>query len=229
MRESIRSAYAKAAPQQKKDEVTQLLSTMTKKATSPREKRKNALPAKRMTKEERREKYTTLARQRRDAKLQRERSRQLTCFKCRKHGHAASSCPSASSSNNLCYKCGSTEHTLSACAKVRKGERAVDMDLPFATCFVCEQKGHLASQCERNERGIYVNGGSCRTCGSTKHRANDCPEQKKRSKQRDKAEPTEHEEAMANEVLLHGKGDEQPERKEEAPEVQEKKRRVVKF
>jgi zinc finger CCHC domain-containing protein 9 len=102
------------------------------------------------------------------------------------------------------------------------------MDLPFATCFVCNEKGHLASQCDQNERGIYVNGGSCRTCGSIKHRATDCPE-KNKSKQQDKAEPTEQEVAMANEGLLHGQGDEQPERKEETPKVQQKKRRVVKF
>lgn len=184
-----------------------------------------------MTKEERREKYTAIARQRRDAKHEREKSRRVTCFKCRQHGHAASSCPSSSEKEHLlCYKCGSTEHTLSKCPKVRKGQRVVEMKLPFATCFVCHQKGHLASQCEQNERGVYVNGGSCRICGSTRHLSTDCPENRK-YKEKKKTEPTEQEEAMANEGLLHGKGDEQPEgqEKEAAAQAQPKKRRVVKF
>jgi len=202
--------------------------TMTKKVTTPRKKRKHEAKQK-MTKEERRLKYTQIAHQRRDAKAQRERAHHLTCFKCRRKGHLASSCPEASVDDNVCYKCGSTEHSLSSCPKVCKGERVVEMNLPFATCFICNEKGHLASQCQQNERGIYVNGGSCRTCGSTKHRATDCPE-KKKSKQT-KEEPNEEEEARANEALLHGQGDEQLERKEKAtPKVVEpKKRRVVKF
>jgi zinc finger CCHC domain-containing protein 9 len=104
------------------------------------------------------------------------------------------------------------------------------MELPFATCFICNTKGHLASQCQQNEKGIYINGGSCRTCGSTKHRASDCLE-KKQSEPKRSDEPTEEELAMANEALLHGQGDEQLERKFEPkakPAVQQK-RRIVKF
>lgn len=201
---------------------------MTKKVTTSRKNRKHA--KQKLTKEERRAKYTKIAHDRRDKKMQRERARHLTCFHCRQRGHLASNCPEADASENICYKCGSTEHSLSACPKVRKGERAVEMDLPFATCFVCKEKGHLASQCQQNERGIYVNGGSCRNCGSTKHRANDCPDKKKTSKNSDNDEPTEEEEAMANEALLYGQGDEQPEQKREADtKVPTKKRRVVKF
>ena len=206
--------------------------TMTKKVTTPRKKKKkttmNVKP--KMTKEERRLKYTALAVERRDAKAQRQRARHLTCFQCRQKGHLASSCPEASSSDNkICYKCGSTEHSLNVCPNVQQGERIVEMDLPYATCFICHVKGHLASQCQRNERGIYVNGGSCRTCGSTKHRANDCPEKKTpKHKSHHSKEPTEEEEARANEALLNGQGDEQPEQKREA-KVVHKKRRVVKF
>ena len=74
---------------------------------------------------------------------------------------------------------------------------------------------HLASQCQQNEKGINVNGGSCRTCGSTKHRAADCPEKKKQTKKDDEPPDREEEQATSNEALLHGHGDEQPERKQE--------------
>lgn len=207
---------------------------MTKKVTTLRNKRKHFAPApkKKLTKEERRAKYTKIAHDRRNKKVERERARHLTCFKCRQVGHLASSCPESTSSesnNKICYKCGSTEHALMKCPKVKKGERVVEMDLPFATCFVCQEKGHLASQCRQNERGIYVNGGSCRTCGSTKHRATDCPEKNKSSKSSASNEPTEEEEAKANEALLHGQGDEQPERQDDKKQAPKKKRRVVKF
>jgi Zinc knuckle len=108
------------------------------------------------------------------------------------------------------------------------GEKRSLTDIPYATCFVCGEKGHLASQCQQNEQGIYVNGGCCRTCGSTKHFAVDCPKTKESNLLRTKEEPTEEEVALANQVFLEGHGDEQPERKNQAPKVH-KKRRVVKF
>ena len=202
---------------------------MTKKVTTPRRQKHKHVAKQKMTMEERRAKYTKIAHSRRDIKAQKERARHSVCFKCRQKGHLTSSCPE-SSHENICYKCGSAEHSLQACPKVRKGERVVEMDLPFATCFICNTKGHLASQCQQNEKGIYVNGGSCRTCGSTKHRATECPEKQKRTKNDD--EPNEEEQAMANESLLHGHGDELPEPKKESPTTKptiQKKRRVVKF
>jgi zinc finger CCHC domain-containing protein 9 len=39
----------------------------------------------------------------------------------------------------LCFKCGSTEHSLATCPK--GNDRA---DLPFATCFLCSEIGHIA-------------------------------------------------------------------------------------
>lgn len=204
---------------------------MTKKVTTPRKKKHYNANKKKMTKEERRAKYTKIAHDRRDKKAQRERGRHLVCFKCRQKGHLALACPESTSDNNICYKCGSIEHSLNTCPKVKRGERVVEMDLPYATCFVCHEKGHLASQCQQNERGIYVNGGSCRTCGSTKHRANDCPEKKKKQGT-DNTQATEEQEALANEALLHGQGDEQPvaeQREEETKPKVQKKRRLVKF
>ena len=49
------------------------------------------------------------------------------------------------------------------------------MVLPHVTCFVCHKTGHLSSQCQENERGVYVTGGSCRLCGSKDHWVMHCP------------------------------------------------------
>jgi zinc finger CCHC domain-containing protein 9 len=70
-------------------------------------------------------------------------------------------------------RCGSKKHSLSKCP--RPVPEDVDKRLPFASCFVCQGKGHLAGQCPENKaKGVYPNGGCCKVCGQTDHLARDC-------------------------------------------------------
>ncbi|OCB87368.1 hypothetical protein A7U60_g5508 [Sanghuangporus baumii] len=92
-----------------------------------------------------------------------------TCFACREKGHAAKDCPKVKSSQTsgnragksnlitgICYRCGSSQHTLSRCKKPENP----DNPLPYASCYVCSGKGHLASSCPKNkDNGVYPNGG----------------------------------------------------------------------
>jgi len=164
---------------------------------------KTPRPAKKkITKEERRAKYTQRAREQR----QKRDHKDIVCFKCRKRGHTVSECPSADNSasndrqpsygdsfckKSICYKCGSNGHPLKLCPKLTRAEKSlfyskskVDYSkiiLPFATCFICREKGHLSSQCKQNENGIYVKGGSCKICGSKDHLVMHCPTKEQRA------------------------------------------------
>ena len=90
------------------------------------------------------------------------------CLGCRQIGHSLSACPKKSNSRSICYNCGSNAHALRHCPLPREDT------LPFASCFICNEKGHLSGSCPSNDRGIYPNGGGCRHCGSNKHLARDC-------------------------------------------------------
>ena len=194
-----------------------------------------------MTKAERKEKYTRLARERSVQKALRRKGQTLTCFHCRQRGHVAEHCPEAMESSNTnknrsnnsnkapkcCYKCGSTEHGLGACPQRNEGP-----DLPFATCFVCGKQGHLASKCEANEKGIYVRGGSCKVCGSKQHLSKFCPTKHRKA---DTREVSDVDDDPQNSDLLGGQGDEQRlQNTGNEDEVTDEpaakpKRRVVKF
>jgi zinc finger CCHC domain-containing protein 9 len=70
----------------------------------------------------------------------------------------------------LC-RCGSTSHTLKKCPRPLDPAKP----MPFASCFVCLEKGHLASKCPQNAaKGIYPDGGCCGLCKGTDHLSRDC-------------------------------------------------------
>ena len=191
----------------------------------------SALKKPKMTKEERRAKYTAIAQKRREKQRNqrgggfskdRPQKKKIVCFQCRKSGHTVANCPLNTgngdvekSSPVVCYKCGSTEHSLSECTN-RDSSNA---GLPFAKCFICSEMGHLSSQCSKNKKGIYVNGGSCRYCGSIEHLATKCPNKNERKKKLDPVGDTD-----INDLLEAPKD---ATTKSTAPK--EKKKRVVKF
>lgn len=105
------------------------------------------------------------------------------CFACRKPGHLVEQCTNnvdgsaqpetdqpATFMTGICYHCASLQHTSKHCSHPNRKKHP----FKFATCFICQQQGHLASQCPANEHGLYPNGGSCNFCGSIRHLAKDC-------------------------------------------------------
>ena len=178
----------------------------------------------RMTKEERRQKYTDIARSRRTKQQDQNRKKDAICYHCRQQGHFVADCPAKNESEVLiCYKCGSTEHGLAACPKRDEGNLT---DLPFASCFLCKLKGHLISQCPQNAKGLYVNGGECRHCGSKQHLASKCPDKSKKS--RKEKEPQTGSESI-DDLLERDEAQEKKQKKIDAKNVPTKKRRIVKF
>ena len=138
-----------------------------------------------------------------------------------------SDCPQAGNAKQMkiCFKCGSDEHSLAKCPKRQSGN---DMELPFVSCFVCNRKGHLASQCPQNGKGLYVNGGACKKCGSTRHLSKDCAN----AKARKEADSVERDQELIDGLLEAPSGSEQR-RKEDDRHMDEPtvkpKRGVVKF
>jgi zinc finger CCHC domain-containing protein 9 len=159
------------------------------------------IPKRKLTNAQRREKYTKQARDRREKATNKTYNSNKICFNCRRKGHAVTDCPNAKSGDgeapvgggNICYKCGSNEHSLKMCRKLTAAEKQgmsnggrvnyIEMDLPFATCFICKKKGHLSSQCGQNENGLYVKGGCCKKCQGVNHLYQNCPELRKKKEE----------------------------------------------
>lgn len=166
-------------------------------------KLKKQQPREKLSYEQRREKFSNVDVE--NEKRMEDAANFTVCLGCRKRGHFFKDCPrntnretntttigestanslgagndKASKMQLICYNCGSTEHALRACEK----PKSKDGTLPFASCFICKEKGHISRDCPNNANGIYAKGGNCHVCGSKAHLARHCPERSEEDKAR---------------------------------------------
>lgn len=116
---------------------------------------------------------------RRKAEKRWKRSLNSCCFRCRQPGHKIDQCPELETNLNngvgVCYNCGSANHKIYHCKKSSN-------TMEYATCFICNERGHISRDCTQNSRGVYPKGGCCKKCSSINHLIKDCPEMAKREK-----------------------------------------------
>ena len=188
----------------KKSKSGNACASASKSELSPRQllrlevKEKKRKPRERLSYEERRDKYSNVD------ELEKTRHKEsanfVVCLGCRKRGHYLKDCPRRSqymhlddndqqvqpndndntmASNLICFNCGSPDHALRACDQ----KRSKDGSLPFATCFICKEKGHISRDCPNNANGLYPHGGNCHVCGSKDHLVKDCPDRTEEEKE----------------------------------------------
>lgn len=115
-------------------------------------KRKKGEPKPKMTKEERRAKFTAIAHNRRDANIARARDKHLICYRCRKTGHSAENCKNSAIAGSK-----SDNDVGDTSADGREGKEKIPHSIK-------KQGG--------------VGGNICYKCGSTEHRIQTCPKLK---------------------------------------------------
>ncbi|KAG5188118.1 hypothetical protein JKP88DRAFT_206822 [Tribonema minus] len=159
-----------------------------------------------ITKEQRRERFTAIAKKRREKERRRDERRgviksgarggagrddggnratgdaegaanKLYCLGCRGKGHLIKDCKKATA-RAASVVCYRCGSTEHTLKGCPEEARARDKRAvtTFATCFVCGERGHLSAACAQNARGIYPKGGCCKICESVRHLASDCPE-----------------------------------------------------
>jgi Zinc knuckle len=139
-------------------------------------KEKKSMP--KLSKEDRRTKFTASLAQEKDKEREQEAANFTTCLGCRKRGHFLKDCPkvnknsAADAAVDICFNCGLSGHALRHCLK----HRNKDGSLPFASCFICMKKGHISKDCPENPNGLYPKGGCCHICLQKTHLVRDCPE-----------------------------------------------------
>ncbi|RZC70941.1 hypothetical protein C5167_034102 [Papaver somniferum] len=75
------------------------------------------------------------------------------CLLCRHRGHSLKNCPDKideTVDSKFCYNCGVAGHPLSRCPQPLQ-----DGGTKFASCFICNERGHLSKNCPKNTHGIY--------------------------------------------------------------------------
>eukprot|EP00047_Mylnosiga_fluctuans_P012856 m.28120 g.28120 ORF g.28120 m.28120 type:complete len:209 (-) comp4500_c0_seq2:87-713(-) len=163
--------------------------------------------------------------QRRQDRRQKFRQVDTICFGCRQRGHAVSNCPN-SDAGGICYRCGQSNHTTASC---RVRPKPGEPEYPFATCFICKERGHLSKACPDNPRGLYPNGGCCNVCGSVEHLRRDCPDLlKSRGQSKFKLSMNSAAASADAEDVAIGE-EEEAEEAPPSPPKEKKKKKLVKF
>ncbi|RVW13443.1 Actin-depolymerizing factor 1 [Vitis vinifera] len=107
------------------------------------------------------------------------------CYNCGETGHSLANCPQPLQEVSRCldlvgitaldlFLWGTFLGCSLALASVAVWSGSAG-GTKFASCFICNEHGHLSKNCPKNSHGIYPKGGCCKICGGVAHLAKDCP------------------------------------------------------